>query len=147
MAKEEKSGDEKAPAKKSKKKLITIVMVAVFALSAGAGGYLMLASGSAEEAPAPEPGSVLALDPVTINLADGHFLKVALALQATADAGAELDGSKALDLAIDHFSDKRMTDLSVSKGRTHAKDELKHKVGEAYEGEIMDIYFTEFVMQ
>ena len=37
------------------------------------------------------------LDAIQINLADDHYLKVGIALQASKDAGEELDGSKALD--------------------------------------------------
>jgi flagellar FliL protein len=141
--------DEAAPPKKSRKKLILIVLAAVFLLGGGAGGYLMLTGGSGEKEapPPPEPGVVLPLDAVTINLADGHYLKVKLALQATVDAGEELDGSKALDVAISHFSELKMAELSTAEGRDKVKHELVEKVGEAYEGEIIDIYYTEFVMQ
>lgn len=146
MSKSESVGDEAAPKKKSKKKLIIIVLAAVLLLGGGAGGYLFLTGGEEAE-PAPEPGAVVALEAVTINLADGHYLKMKLALQATADAAEEPDGSKALDLAITQFSDLKMAELSSTKGRSHAKEELREKLTEAYEGEVMDVYFTEFVMQ
>jgi flagellar FliL protein len=147
MSKKETPAGEAAP-KKSKKKLLMMVVAVVFLLGGGAGGYLMLTGGGAEEAPPPpEPGAVLALDAVTINLADGHYLKIKLALQATVEAGEELDGSKALDVTISQFSDVKMAELSSSGGREKAKTELLEKVKEAYEGEIIDIYFTEFVMQ
>jgi len=147
MSKSDASDDAK-PAK-SKKKLIMIVLAAVFLLGGGAGGYLMLTGGGSktEEEPKPEPGVVVALDAVTINLADGHYLKMSMSLQATAEAHEEPDGSKALDLAIDQFSDRELGELSSSAGRRKAKAELLEKVKEAYEGEVMDIYFREFVMQ
>lgn len=136
------------PAKKGKSKLMVMVIAVVFLLGGGIGGYLMLSGGSAEaEEPKPEEGVVVALDSITVNLADGHFLKIKMALQATADAAEEPDGSKALDLAITEFTDKEMTDLSTAAGRKKAKEDLLHKVQEAYDGEVMDIYFTEFVMQ
>jgi flagellar FliL protein len=40
-----------------------------------------------------------------------------------------------------------MAELSSAAGRKKAKHELVEQVTEAYEGEVMDIYFTEFVMQ
>jgi flagellar protein FliL len=146
MSKSETAADE-APKKKSKKKLLIIVAAVVLLGGGGAGGYLMLGGSGSEEPPAPEPGVVVPLDSITVNLADGHFLKMKLALQATADAAEEPDGSKALDLAIAQFSNVPMGSLSSTAGRTKAKTELVEKVKEAYEGEIMDIYFTEFVMQ
>lgn len=138
---EKKDGKGAEPAKKSKKKLI--IIAAVVALAIGGGAYFLL--GSSEPAP-PEPGKVLALDAITLNLADGHFLKMKLALQATADATGELDGSKALDLAVDQFSNLAVADLS-NEGRAKHKAELRKEVIEAYEGEVMDIYLVDFVMQ
>ena len=51
--------------------------------------------------PKPKPGAVVKLDPITVNLAAGHFLKLGLSLQASADAGEDVSGAKALDAAIE----------------------------------------------
>jgi flagellar FliL protein len=82
-----------------------------------------------------------------LNLADGHFLKLKLALQATVEAKEEPDGSKALDIAISELSNRPMTDLASNAAREKAKGELRAKINKAYGGEVMDVYFTEFVMQ
>jgi flagellar FliL protein len=133
--------------KKGKGKLIIIIVVVVLLLGGGgAGGYLYFAGGE-EEAPAPEPGLVVALEPITINLADGHFLKVSIALQASADAHEEPNGSKALDLLISQFSNKSVAELSSNDAREEQKKALVEKVKKAYEEEVYDVYFTEFVMQ
>jgi flagellar FliL protein len=146
MSKDAKAAEE-APAKKSKKKLIIIVLAAVVLLGGGgAGAYFAFFSGPSKE-PAPEPGKVVALDAVTLNLADGHFLKLKLALQATTEATEDPDGSKAVDIAISQFSNLPLADLSSNAAREKAKKELAAKVEKAYDGKIMDVYFTEFVMQ
>jgi flagellar basal body-associated protein FliL len=102
--------------------------------------------------PSTERGGVLELDPLTVNLADGHYLKVGLALQldkATVVETAKDEGlgAKALDMAIAALSPKTMDELGQSKVR----DELKQKLGTdscmAYEGEVLTVYFTNFVMQ
>jgi len=82
MSKDEKDTAE-AP-KKSKKMLLMIIVVAVVALlGGGAGAFFMLRGDSAEAAP-PEKGAVKAIDTqLTINLADGHYLKMGFALQQT----------------------------------------------------------------
>jgi flagellar FliL protein len=150
MSKQKEGADEEAaPKKKSKKKLIIIVLAAVLLLGGGGGAYFMLGSGSGEPAaePPPEPGIVVPLDAITINLADGHFLKIGMALQATAAVSEELDGSKALDVAIGYLSNMEMKELSSNEGREKAKEHLVEKLAEAYEDEVMDVYFTEFVMQ
>jgi flagellar FliL protein len=147
MSKSKSDADETTPEKNSRKKLMIILIAAVLVLGGGgAGAYLTLFKGPAEPVE-PEAGAVVVLDPVTINLADGHFLKIGLGLQAIKDVEEEPDGSKALDLTINYFSDRKMAELSSSQGRTKAKHELVEAVEEAYEGEIMDIYFREFVMQ
>jgi flagellar FliL protein len=146
MSKDEK--DTAAEAPKSKKKLIIMVLAAVLAVGGGAGAYLTLFSGKAEAATeAPEPGAVVTLDAITINLADGHYLKMGMALQAKLDVEHEPEGAQALDLAIEQYTGLKVADLSTTKGREHAKQELLEKVKHAYHDDVYDIYFTQFVTQ
>lgn len=141
-----------APAEAKKGKTKMLLLVAVVLVAAGAGYYLFLGKASASAAPAapvaPEPGIVLPLDPIYINLAQGHFLKLGMALQGSKKAGKELDGSQALDIAIDTFSGEDMATLGDLEVRAKLKTELVTKVTESYpEDEVIDVYFTEFVMQ
>lgn len=134
--------------KKSKKKLIIIAAALIVALGGGgAGGYVMFAPKKPEVKPAPVPGKVAPLEAVTVNLADGHFLKLKMSLQATAEATELPDGSKAQDIAIDMFSNRSVAELSSNTERQRAKKELTEQVNKAYHDEVMDVYFTEFVMQ
>jgi flagellar FliL protein len=139
-----------APAAKKGKKKLLMMVAAGLMVAAGVGGYLMLGGGGGDaeaKEPEPEPGEVVVMDAVTVNLKDGHYLKIKIALQATADAAHEPEGSKALDLAIDQFSEYEMGELSTTEGRHRAKEVLREHVKEAYHGDVMDVYFTEFVMQ
>jgi flagellar protein FliL len=139
---------EAAPAKKSKKKLIIIVLAVVLLGGGGGGAYFMLgSSGKSAAKPKPVPGVVVPLDAITVNLTGGHYLKIHLALQATADAGDKVDGSQALDLTVAQFSNHDMAEYSSEAGRAKAKAELLKAVEKAYDDKVMDIYFTEFVMQ
>ncbi|HEU5474223.1 MAG TPA: flagellar basal body-associated FliL family protein [Actinophytocola sp.] len=139
MEKEETKGGKAAG---SKKKLVLIVAL-VLALAGGGAYYFLFAGGTS----APEPGKVVALEPITVNLNEGHYLKLRLALQATSDASGDLDGSRALDLAVSEFSNREVGELSSNAARDSSKEILKKKVSDAYAGEVMDIYFTEFVME
>lgn len=138
---------EKAP--RSKKKLIIVVLVL---LLVGAGGYLKFVKAAPAEA-APKPGTVLKLEPITLNLAEGHYLKLTLALQFTAAASAAAehgdkpDGSRALDAAIAQLSNRKIVELNSAGARAKVKADLMKEIGEAYEHKVMDVYFTEFVMQ
>jgi len=91
------------------------------------------------------------LDAITINLADGHYLKLKLTLQATADVAEAPDGSKALDAAISLYSNRPMAELLTNEARDKSKAELKAAIIKAYTvdkvEEIMDVYFTTFVIQ
>jgi flagellar FliL protein len=170
MAKDKTKGDGEAKKPGGAKKLIIIGAAAAVLLAGGTGaGVFMLTKGdsasAAEATPTPTltPGDVTALDPISVNLADGHYLKIGVGLQAVAsEAGGHeggattLDGSKAYDLIISEFSNLAMTDLQNADQRNHYKDELQAKVIEAYKthddkGEetegVMGIYLTSFVMQ
>jgi flagellar FliL protein len=143
---------EAAKTPKGKKKLVLVLVVLL--LVAGAAYKLVLAPKPAADAE-PEPGAVLKLDPITLNLTEGHYLKMTLALQFTVEGsaagghggGAELDGSKALDIAIDQLSNRRMAELNTAKARNVAKEKLQKAIVEAYHHDVMAIYLTEFVMQ
>ena len=93
-----------------------------------------------------KPGEVVALDPIQINLADEHYLRIGIALQLTA-ATKEADGSKALDAAIDVFSGRAMTEVTDPKKRRALKKQLEKQLKKLYEEEVMGVYFTEFVTQ
>jgi flagellar protein FliL len=148
--------DEKGAAeapKKSKKMLMIIVIALVVLGGGGAGAFFMLKGDKAEAKPQPTKGIVTAIEnDLTINLADGHYLKLGFALQETEDAGTEaVDTSEAINLAIDQYTGKSVAELSTEKGREAAKGELLEKIKKAYVEEdkelIMDIYYTAFVTQ
>ena len=131
-----------------RKKLLVLVVLVVVALAAV---YLLVlkpkGDGKPAAAPKPVPGAVVKLEPITINLAGGHFLKLGLALQATPDAGEEVAGAKALDAAIGLFSGRTIDELAKREGREKAKKDLTAEVSELYEKKVYDVYFTDFVMQ
>ena len=156
MAGDEKvKGAEEAPTKSKKKLMIVVAAVLVALIGGGVGGYVMLAPAKAGAEPAPVPGVVVPLEAVTMNLADGHYLKLTMTLQATDKALEEPDGSKALDIAISLFSNVDKTEISNTEGREKFKKQLTEKIIEAYtkdeDGEkvkeIMDVYFKTFVIQ
>ena len=123
-----------------KKKLIVLLLVLV--LAAAAWFLFLRPSGPS----APQPGEVAALDPIQVNLADGHYLRLGLALQLT-QGTAKVDGSKALDASIDLFTGKPADRLAQPAYREQLKKQLEAKLEKSYEGEVMGVYFTDFVTQ
>ena len=130
------------PSKGGGKKKIVLLLVLVLAIGGAAYWFVLKPSPKAE----PKPGEVVRLEPIQVNLAGGHYLKIGIALQLTADAH-EADGSKALDATIETFSGLSMDELTRSESRAKLKKELDKELEHLYHGEVMDVYFTEFVTQ
>jgi flagellar protein FliL len=128
--------------KKGGMKKIVIILVALLAVGGGAYWFVL----KPKPVEAPKPGEVVSLDPIQINLEGEHYLRVGIALQLTAKT-KEADGSKALDATITEFSGLSIAEVNDVKKRAALKKELQHHLGELYEGEVMGVYFTEFVTQ
>jgi flagellar protein FliL len=135
----EAEGEEK---KGGKLKKLIIIVVAVLVIAGAVYWFFLKPAGPT---PPPEPGEILTLESTQINLADDHYLRLGLALQLTTTAH-EADGSMALDAAIHIFSGKPMAAVEGHK-REKLKDELQKELDHLYHGDVMGVYFTEFVTQ
>jgi flagellar FliL protein len=130
-----------------------ILLLAAPLLALVAGGWFVLGPGAGTGeavAEAPEPGVVLELEPITMNLADGRLLKVGLALQVVAEptgSHGEVTGAVALDEAISYLGGHTYDQLVAPATREVAKQELSKRVYERYHHDVLEVYFTEFVMQ
>jgi flagellar basal body-associated protein FliL len=91
------------------------------------------------------------LPAMSINLTDGHFLKVTVSLGLCPDVvlaeGEEFVTAPAKDIIVSTLSGNSMTVLQEPEGREQAKHLLTELVSEAYPEEVYEIYFVEFVMQ
>ncbi len=132
--------------KKGGRLKLVLVLVVVVAVVAGA-AYWFVLKPKGEGPKKPDPGVVVSLDAIQINLADQHYLKLGLALQASKSAGEEVDGSKALDAAIGQFSGRSMEELARKDYRERMKKQLEHRLEKSYEGDVIGVYFTDFVTQ
>ena len=137
---------EAPPARRSRRKPV-LIAVAVLLLAVAAWFVVLAPDDGAAETPV--AGEVLPLEPITMNLADGRLLKVGLALQLAEGAGTEhpVSGSVALDEAISFLGAHTMAQLTPPEARQKAKAELSERVAERYHSEVLEVYFTEFVMQ
>jgi flagellar FliL protein len=147
-----KDGEEAVEPAQGGRKKIFLIAVPVVALVAG--WYFLMGPGAAagepEAAKEPVPGEVLELEPITMNLADGRLLKVGLALQVNAEPTSghgEVTGAVALDEAIAYLGEHAYAELADPAGRQAAKDELSRRVAERYHNDVLEVYFTEFIMQ
>ncbi len=134
-------GDGEEAPKKGKKKLLMILLALCLA---GGGAWVALGPEKAPEAP--KPGEVITLDPIQINLAGEHYLRIGIAMQMT-DAAHEVDGSKALDATIAEFSGHEIGEVNQPKMRRELKEKLFKELEKRYHHEVLEVYFTEFVTQ
>lgn len=111
--------------------------------AAGGVGWLKFQPGADKE---PEPGEVMVLEPVQLNLAAGRYLRIGVALQL-ADGVKEVDGSRALDATITRFSGLPLSAVDEAKERDKLKAELTEELTGLYPDEVLDSYFVEFVTQ
>ena len=126
-----------------KKKLVLVV---VALLAVGAAAYFFVLKPKPDGKEKPVEGEVIALEPRQVNLEGPHYLKFGLTLQGTADAH-ELEGSKALDAAISLFSGRSIEEVTRPAELKHLKQELQEELEHLYHGDVMDVYFTDFVTQ
>lgn len=151
------------PAPPAQGRSLTLPAVVVgFAVLLGA--FLLRGGGADAEGGAESPetptaevtfeGEVLNLDPITLNLADGKIVRVAIALQLVADLpGAEEAveapasyGARALDETITVLGGLTRTELLRPGGVADAKETLSARVSELYGGEVLAVYLTQLVV-
>lgn len=133
------------------------VLAAALVMVCLAGGAYAITANPSGADPAPEEdvalGEVVALTPITLNLSDGRFLKVGLALQladgVAPPADADIDGyaAPALDDAISLLGAMSYEELVAPGGRDAAKESLSERIAGRYDDEVVAVYFTELVMQ
>ena len=140
---------EEIPAKTGKKKPL-LLGLAVLLLAGAAAAWFFVFSGTSGETEEPVAhGEVVQVAPIAINLAGGGYLKIGLALHLTEEAGGAegeaLDTSKATDLTIAYFSQANPVD--VAGAREALKAGLQQQIVEAYEGDVLEVLYSEYVTQ
>jgi flagellar FliL protein len=157
----EKAG--KAGDKKGRKGKLLLVAVL---LAGAAGGYFLKGGGASETAAGasattapPEPGTMIELQPLSLNLADDRYLRVGVAVQLVDGAGGGGHGGDAAeawlaehgpvirDLLIQQLGGAHVADLSTAAGRDALRATLVEQASAHLDDEIYALYFTEFVMQ
>lgn len=107
------------------------------------------------ELPAPE--AVESLAPLSLNLADGHYMRIGLSvgLVAVEDKdGNEIDAvlepalaAELTDSLITHISGRPVADFATAEDRDVLRDELLESFHQLSSGSVVEVYFTEFVTQ
>lgn len=140
--------------KKRNKLLIAIILLLTLVV-VGGGAFVVLTvlgddAGQTGETivveRSPEPGDVVPVTSVSVNLAGGHYLRLAFSLQLTADSEG-VEEARVQDIAIDLFSGREMSEINTEESRNELKATLVERLSEAFDGEVLDVYLTDFVTQ
>lgn len=135
--------------------LLAAIFVGVALLGAGAmaGGLIggnerEAAATEPTEAPSPEDlGMLVELESLTINLADGRFLKIGVAIELGPDVSEEPPTAPIYDAMIAEFNRHTMGQLADPAVRAGTKANLLTSLSGTYGDQIAGVYYTEFVMQ
>lgn len=153
----------KAKKEKAPKGRSNLLPALVLAAGVAAGGYFMGggSSSAANATPttvAPELGEMVRLEPMTLNLDGGRFLRVGVAFRMTVDYEVTADSDGAItfpaedegrlrDQLIAMFSGRDGSTLVTSEQLEETKAELLERANVLFGGQAVEVYLTDFVMQ
>ena len=123
-----------------------LLLVVLLSLLLGARVHDARVRASVPPPPDLDAGAVLTLPPVDIDLADGYFLRLGLALQTPEDADVTVDGTRAIELATALYSGRPVAQLIDGQQQAALKADLLGSIGTTYEDEVVDVYYTQFAI-
>ncbi|WP_152192548.1 flagellar basal body-associated FliL family protein [Georgenia satyanarayanai] len=124
---------------------LLVVLAAVLAVVA-VGAFVFLRPSEPAAPEEPEVGDTVTIEPRNINLADGHYLRLGFAIELVAEV-EEIATAQATDIAIALFTGRTVAEVNDPVRREELKAELSERLVEAYDGEVLTVYFTDFVTQ
>ncbi|MCI0547907.1 MAG: flagellar basal body-associated FliL family protein [Candidatus Rokubacteria bacterium] len=150
-----------------KKGMLLIALAAVVLLGAGGAVALVGGSGAGEHGGGADPGAesgelamlpgVVSLDPFVLNLADpegDRYVRASLRIGLDSAVAAERLSTEALQLArvrdrvLLSLSSKSADEITSFEGKETLRAELKGAISPLFtEARVVDVYFTEFLVQ
>jgi flagellar FliL protein len=135
--------------------LIAIIMLVVLlVLPSGDSAQPQRVSGATAAGVEPMLGPMVDLDQFIVNLlsADGRrYLKTKVSLELShKNAGPEVENKmpRIRDAIIQQLSSKRFDEISTESGKVRLREEIKNNVNRyLIDGQVKNVYFTEFVIQ
>jgi flagellar FliL protein len=159
MAQNGDSSDQGGPPEKKKSSLLKLIILVVLLAALGGGGffaYLKFFKGAGHEEKLPEVEQNVSQEMGTflVNLADPggkRYLKVTMQFELTgAKVGAELAkrNIEVRDMIIMLLSSKEYEEIGSASGKMTLKKELITRLNKMmHDGQVKEIYFTEFLIQ
>ena len=135
--------------KKSMKMKLGVLVLVLLLAGVGAKETILKPSKASATTPAakPSPGPMIPLTEQTLNLTDGHFLRVIVVIVTTKGTSASLDVTEGNQAVIDQFSDQSAAALTGLANRNKASKQLVTRLEKLYPKKILAVTYNEFVMQ
>lgn len=165
MAKEKEAKEQEqiseGSVKKKKGKLLIIIIAVVVLLAGGAGAYFFVFKGEGEKKETNTKkeskegtGVNFSFEPFVVNLMDTggtKYLKISIQIELADTKLMEKAKSRTpqlRDAIITLLSNKTSEELITSEGKIVLKDEIKQRANQILgEGNVINVYLTDFVMQ
>jgi|SRR5579862_590969 len=138
---------------KKSKKILIIAIVAVLAIAGGAVFAMRRSSGE----PVAPPRGLVAFDPFVVNLADPggmRFVRVTMQIVTYDEKGAKemtdstLEMKESRSLILEILSQQMAADLVTIKGKDALKKTIVEQLSHVIKGtKVVDVFFAEFVVQ
>jgi len=142
---------------KSKKLLIILVILVVLLAGGGAGAYFKFFKAHKESAELKKQEEVPVyheLDTFMVNLADSgskHFLKAAIKLKVSSHLGGEeckVRGYEIRDTILTVLTSKESEDIVKPEDKMALKKQIMEALNHILQkGQVLDVYFTDFLIQ
>jgi flagellar FliL protein len=131
-----------------KKFLLSMLAILIFA---GGGGILfyVLQKGGENEQKTAASYKIMELEPIVINLSDGHYIRIAIALGYTGEESELKSKLPAInDILITTVGAMSSKELISPEGKELLKENLLLKINSVLSGvQVRNIFYREFIVQ
>ena len=147
---------DEAEAKPRRRWVRFAIIGVVLLIILGGGAYLFLKPKGAKTPAKVELGIIQQVTATQVNLAEGHYLRIGIGMQLTKKAATDtseggtdagVDTSKALDALISVYSGLPIEQVDQATTREQLKQKLADDLKQIYNGDVVGVYYTEFVTQ
>ena len=127
-----------------------LILLLVVAMVAGGGGlFYVVQKGKKNEQKTATSFEIMELEPVVINLSDGHYIRIAIALGYTGDESELKNKLPAInDVLITTVGAMSSKELISPEGKELLKENLLLKINSVLSGvQVRNIFYREFIVQ
>ena len=130
-------------------KKVWILLLVVATVAGGGVLFYVIQEGKKDEQKTAASFKIMELEPVVINLSDGHYIRIAIALGYTGDESELKNKLPAInDVLITTVGAMSSKELISPEGKELLKENLLLKINSVLSGvQVRNIFYREFIVQ